>query len=695
MPALVLLGAAGCRRDAAPCRAPAPAVRRIPDGRISFHASPYAGGLSFAEIGVELSADGRPAVFVEESRTSVPNLFGAYGWTDLTRIVARADGVTRVTWIEALRDHPDTWIVSHQYLFDRAMRLDRSTPVFVTLTGGDGARVYYGPADDTEYLEEDYLGLPATDGYAKRGSMLHGGVPLNYAWNASGGVAVGVMTHRPGTYELPVSVDGERISLGATYAPSAALAQQTRFDAGERFNTDAVFVTYHRGDFFGPLERYARVLEVYAGRPLRDAPAPSWAALPHWKTWLLDPPGSGDFTPAQIHERIPLLQQYRIPWIQLDYGWFEAEGDWRPRVPIPFETRDGLQELVVALHDSGFKVGLWFQPVQLDPESDEAVDALGEHRIVGRDGEPFEDDDDLHLLDPSHDEVQEYVAAQVRSFGEMGIDHLYLDSQTAQLASPPNFADDDPLASHRALPGLYGEIRRIADEEFPGMVIEICPDGRSQSILNMPQHLTNIGDPKNDRQARAEFKSLKAIQGRRALVGTYVDPYGDDNPVSGSFQNMLGLGGKLMTMFEEIDGDAGLGAAEWSRWIDFYYEEDLVSGEYLDLYDIGFDRPEGHVVRKGPTLYYSFFVQTEGLDARVGCEMRRLEPAAGSRLHSGTIELRGLAPFTAYRVTRFQDGATLELASDDSGRATLDGAMAAFEKEVLYKVEPAAIAARP
>ena len=55
----------------------------------------------------------------------------------------------------------------------------------------------------------------------------------------------------------------------------------------------------------------------------------------------------------------------------------------------------------------------------------------------------------------------------------------------------------------------------------------------------------------------------------------------------------------------------------WAKWTKLYDEKRLTQGEYLGgLYDIGFDRPEAHVVRKGDALYYAFFAKTLRRPAR-------------------------------------------------------------------------------
>ena len=45
----------------------------------------------------------------------------------------------------------------------------------------------------------------------------------------------------------------------------------------------------------------------------------------------------------------------------------------------------------------------------------------------------------------------------------------------------------------------------------------------------------------------------------------------------------------------------------WNRWFHEYPELGLSHSEYINLYDLAFDKPEGHAVRKGSEMYYGFF----------------------------------------------------------------------------------------
>ena len=84
-------------------------------------------------------------------------------------------------------------------------------------------------------------------------------------------------------------------------------------------------------------------------------------------------------------------------------------------------------------------------------------------------------------------------------------------------------------------------------------------------------------------------------------------------------------------------------------------------GEYLGgLYDIGFDRPEAHVVRKDGALYYAFF----------------------AKRFRGPVELRGLEP-ASYRVTDFVSGAT-----SARWKARPPASTCASEKSLLLEAMP-------
>jgi alpha-galactosidase len=87
----------------------------------------------------------------------------------------------------------------------------------------------------------------------------------------------------------------------------------------------------------------------------------------------------------------------------------------------------------------------------------------------------------------------------------------------------------------------------------------------------------------------------------------------------------------------------------------------LSRGEYLGgLYDIGFDRPEAHAIRKGAKMYYAFFAPQ----------------------FDGIIELRGLAN-QIYRISDYAAGKDL-----GTVRGPVASLVTRFEKHLLIEARP-------
>ena len=166
---------------------------------------------------------------------------------------------------------------------------------------------------------------------------------------------------------------------------------------------------------------------------------------------------------------------------------------------------------------------------------------------------------------------------------------------------------------------------------------------------------------------RLKGKTLKALLGdRTAYFGDHVEM----SEGGTDFASTFGVGGVIGTNFG-WPGAPGKKDAKllltpererlWAKWTKLYEEKRLSQGEYVGgLYDIGFDRPEGHVVRKGDALYYAFFA-------------KRFE---------GPLELRGLQA-GGYHVTDFVNGR--DLGHVEGPRATLK---AGFSGSLLLEVRP-------
>ena len=99
----------------------------------------------------------------------------------------------------------------------------------------------------------------------------------------------------------------------------------------------------------------------------------------------------------------------------------------------------------------------------------------------------------------------------------------------------------------------------------------------------------------------------------------------------------------------------------WKKWIGLYKEKMLSRGEYLGgLYDLGFDRPEAHAIRKPEGMYYAFYAPE----------------------YKGRIELRGLDR-RAYTVRDYENGRDLGVVRGPAGALDVQ-----FSKHLLLEAKP-------
>ncbi len=155
-------------------------------------------------------------------------------------------------------------------------------------------------------------------------------------------------------------------------------------------------------------------------------------------------------------------------------------------------------------------------------------------------------------------------------------------------------------------------------------------------------------------------------------MGDTIPFFGDHVELSdggNDFASTLGVGGVVGTQFvlpSEVTkhGKSDLTPArekDFEKWLRIYREKMLSRGQYLgQLYDIGFDVPETHVIRKDQTMYYAFF----------------------AKQWKGPVELRGLDDRN-YRVVDYVAGKDLGTVSGHNAHLPVQ-----FEGNLLVAVTP-------
>jgi len=501
------------------------------------------------------------------------------------------------------------------------------------------------------FKQQNYLGMNASD--------YGGGTPILDIWRPDVGIAIGHIDPRPREVSLPVSMpDSRSVHIAILYRKPRTLAP------GESFHTLPTFVNVHPGDYFRTLETYRAVMQQQG---FQMASAPDSAFGPIWCAW-----GYGrTMQPRQLIDTLPTVKTLGFVWVTLDDAWQNNYGDWLPD-PKKFPRGDAdMKALVDRIHQEGFKAQLWWSPLSAAPHSRlfrEHPDYLlenadGSHRKISWWNSFY--------LCPADRDVVEYHKALVRKFlGDWGFDGLKLDGQHMNgvpACYNPAHHHQHPEDSVEQLPDLFREIYQAAKSVKPDALVEFCPCGTAFSFFTMPHfNMSVASDPESSFQVRSKAKTIKG------LMGDDVPYFGDHVELSDGaddFASTVGVGGVVGSQFvlpalAPKPGKSDLTPArkkEFAKWLQIYRSKMLSRGEYLgELYDLGFDLPEAHVIRKDRALYYAFF----------------------ARRWNARVELRGLES-RAYRVVDYEHGRDYGVVRGPTAHLE-----APFQKHLLLEAQP-------
>jgi alpha-galactosidase len=519
--------------------------------------------------------------------------------------------------------------------------------------------------DRRDWIQPVKAGFEQRNTLSMAASDYGGGIPMANLWSRNVGLAIGHLEPLPRLLDLPVSKTpkGARLAIesndAATLAPGAIRA------------TDRTFIVAHTGDHFSPLSIYRRFLEQEG---VVAPQAPESAFAPVWCAWGYE----REFTVEQIVNTLPKVKDMGFAWAVLDDGWQNNEGDWRIDThKFPRGDAD-MRAFVQQIRAQGLKPRLWIAPLAADPGSD----VLHDHAdmlLLDRWG-AFQTVSWWNALTqcPAYQPtIDYYVALTKKIIGDWGFEGLKLDGQHLNSVAPCyNKAHNHshPTESVEKLGDFWLAIHKAAREANPQAVVELCPCGTVFNFHNLPatdQYPTS--DPTSSFQVRSKGKSYKAIIGHgSSLAGDHVElsDNGDD------FASSVGIGAVISTKFtwpKDTDkpvetlppGGYVLTPAKealWRKWVTIYKDHMLPRGEYLGhLYDIAFDKPEGHAIAKDGAMYYAFYAPS----------------------YSGRVELRGLAA-GRWRVRDLFNQTDLGTVDAQS-----NGVTAKFERFLLLRAERA------
>lgn len=507
---------------------------------------------------------------------------------------------------------------------------------------------------DSSFSQRNYMGMNASD--------YGGGIPLLDLWRRDAGVAIGHAETQAWMVSLPVEKDlyddFARIQLEYEF-PEAV-----DFKPGDTLKTLTTFIIAHTGDCFSPLRTYSSYLQT---RGIRFAPPEENAYEPVWCAWGYE----RRFTLNEIIGTLPKVKELGIKWVDIDDGYQQAEGDWDvDRSKFPNGDAD-MRKLVDRIHALGMKAKLWWAPFAVDPTAKllkENPDII----LINKDGAPqFITWWDSYYMAPSYEKTIRHTQEVLHMFlQKWGYDGLKIDGQYLNCVPPdynPRHHLADPYDAYRNLPQFFKMVYETARSYKPDAVIQICPCGETMSVFNMPwMNQAVASDPVTSWQTRLKGKTYKALLGNIAYYGDHVELSDGGN----DFASQIGIGAVPGTKFTWPKDNPY--ASEhfvltpekeklWKHWLEIYRAKMLSKGIYLGaLYDIGFDKPETHAIRKGDTLYYAFY----------------------SKEWNGNVQLRGLGE-GMYRVFDYVNNRDLGTVSGKNPLLNVS-----FNNSLLIEVHP-------
>jgi alpha-galactosidase len=503
----------------------------------------------------------------------------------------------------------------------------------------------------TGFQQRNYLGMNATD--------YGGGTPVVDVWRRDAGIGIGHLERTAKLVSLPVEMpDAEHATVALTFEADQTLAP------GASLETFHSFVAVHQGDYFHTLRAYSEVMQAQG---VHLSEAPDSAFQPIWCAW-----GYGrTFTPAQVLGALPVVKKLGFSWVGVDDGWQSSDGDWN-LIPSKFPNGDAdMRALVDQIHQQGFRAQIWWAPLAAKPDS-ELVKNHPEYLLLNQDASKQRISywNDWYLCPANAAVIDHHRRLVVKMLRDWNFDGLKLDGQHMNGVPPcfnPAHHHQRPEEAVEDLAKFFQVIYETARSVKPDALVEWCPCGTAFNFYNLPNlNMSVASDPHNSWQVRTKGKSLKALHGdQTAYFGDHVE-LSDGRQ---DFASTLGIGGVVGTQFTWPVGSARRPnydlnpekEAIWQKWVGLYKEKMLSRGQYLgELYDIGFDRPEAHAIRKSGEMYYAFYAPQ----------------------YQGRVELRGLERRT-YKVRDYENGRDLGVVRGPRGALDVQ-----FTSHLLLEASP-------
>ena len=454
----------------------------------------------------------------------------------------------------------------------------------------------------TGFFQKNYLGMNNSD--------YGGGIPVSDIWRRDVGIAIGHTSVHPELVSIPVKMDNP--VYAESWVEKSFNKDYYELKNGDALSTPETFVLIHHGDAFNTLRRFSNLMSK-KGVHLNKSPQAAYE--PVWCAWGYE----RKFTEKEIIGTLPKVKELGIKWAVIDDGYQKGEGDWnvdKKRFP---EGNKMMKHLVKKIHSYGLKAKLWWAPLALDPCTPLWNNHYHDILLLNEDTSPrFITWWDAYYMSPVADiTIKETKNVLNMFFDDWGFDGLKMDGQHMN-AVPPDYNErhhlDNPEEAPQKLPGFFKMVYKTSLNKKKDAVIENCPCGCCISFYNLAgMNQAVSSDPLDSWQIRLKGKVYHALNPDLAYYGDHVELSDNGNDFASSFGVGAVLGTKFTWPADSPFSDrssllTAKNEVKWKKWFGLYNKLMLSKGEYLGhLYDIGFDKPETHVIKKGNKLYFAFY----------------------------------------------------------------------------------------
>ena len=461
-------------------------------------------------------------------------------------------------------------------------------------------------------------------------------------WNRVTNLSVGLAEPNLKLVSMPVKRRGNR----AEACIRQDFEEPVILHSGDTLRAYDQFIMTSSGDFFNPLREFTQYMQ--ATYSLEPPVSPEQAYEPTWCAWSY----KSSVTTDEVIGTIPKAVELGFKCVDVDYGYQLCKGNYETNDRI---EPDGIRRMTDAIHKAGMLAKLCWAPLCTIPGSSLVRDHP-ELLLLQKDGTHASISRwDSWYLSPIHKGTLAYYMNLVDHFmKEWGFDGFKLDGQHLNMCGP----DYNPSSLTRPeevgerypefLKGVKDHVNSIKQDA----VVQLCPRGCAINFYLLPYfNQASASSPAPSAQIRMKRKAYAAMCPDLAYFADHVEL--SDGEVD--FPSQIGVGGVVGSRFiwsEANHGATGTGSgllteekeAMLHKWVKIYSDKMLSRGNYLNLYDYVFDKPEGHVIEKDGSMYYAFYA---------------------SEWNGEPIMLRGLQPNRRYTVT--------EYTTDEQYRYQIDG----------------------